>query len=105
MEVNTYESNGWFVIKLNGAFVVRNMLNIRSILDEQSAIAGAKVAIDLSETNYIDSSAITLLVNSNKKIKQAQGELIIIGANKDIKGIFSIVNLEATINILETLPN
>ncbi len=105
MEVNTYKSGDWFVLKLNGAFVVRNMLNIRSLLDEQSSLPGAKVAIDLSDTNYIDSSAITLLVNSNKKIKQAQGELIIFGANKDIKGIFSIVNLEATINILDSLPN
>lgn len=104
MVVETYEKEGWFVVKLSGAFVVRNMINIRTILDEQSSVPGAKVAIDLADTTYIDSSAITLLVNSNKKIKKSQGEFIVFGANKDIKGIFSIVNLEATINILDYLP-
>lgn len=105
MEVITHQKGDWFVIKLIGAFVVRNMLNIRTLLDDQSSLPDAKVAIDLSETNYIDSSAITLLVNSNKKIKKSRGELIVFGANDDIKGIFSIVNLEATINILDSLPN
>lgn len=104
MNVNTMTSNDWFVIQLEGAFVVRNIRDIRSVLNKQSSVPGAKIAIDLSNTNYIDSSAITLLVNVNKKIKSSSGEFVVFGANDDIKGIFSIVNLEATINILEKLP-
>lgn len=104
MDVNAGVKGDWFVIKLEGAFVVRNIRNIRTILDEQGDTPGAKVAIDLSNTNYIDSSAITLLVNFNKRIKSSNGEFVVFGANDDIKGIFSIVNLEATIDIRDSLP-
>jgi anti-anti-sigma factor len=62
----------------------------------------AKIALDFSKTQYIDSSSITLILNFKKSLLPEGGEMVIFGVNEDIKELFTIVSLYDYFTIFET---
>jgi anti-sigma B factor antagonist len=57
--------------------------------------AGARmIVIDLSDTGFIDSTGIGVLVGALKRLREAGGELAVICTNENVRGIFEIVGLE-----------
>lgn len=99
MIISETVQNGWRVIALQGKFVVKNLTAIRRILEkaEQTALPG--IALDMSGVGQVDSSAITLLVNFQRRIIQKDGLLVLFGMRSDIAEIFSIVGIDKLFRI------
>ncbi|MBD3390673.1 MAG: STAS domain-containing protein, partial [Chitinivibrionales bacterium] len=55
-----------------------------------------------SNTTYIDSSAITLMLNYQKSVQEKNGNVVVFGASEDAKSIFSIVGLDTSITVFDT---
>ncbi len=102
MNISTEKWNMWDIVGIDGAFVVRVLNDIRKVFEKVERNQNPCVALDLTNTSYIDSSAITLLLNFQKRLGNAQGKLVIFGPSEDIQGIFSIVNLEESVNIFSS---
>lgn len=102
IELNWYQHLNWFVVEVKGRFVVKNLTQVRSVLDELEMKQASRVAIDLSETIQLDSSALTILINFNKRISARSGTLVLIKPNRNISDIFSIVGFEKIIPIIES---
>ncbi|HEX2957653.1 MAG TPA: STAS domain-containing protein [Chitinispirillaceae bacterium] len=103
IELNWYQHLNWFIVEIKGRFVVKNLTQVRAALDELEMKQASRVAIDLSETMYLDSSALTILINFKKRISSRNGTLVLIKPNKNIADIFSIVGFEKTIPIVESI--
>ena len=56
----------------------------------------------MSDVTQIDSSAITILVNFQRRIIQKDGRLVLFGMRSDIAEIFSIVGIENMFRICST---
>ncbi|MFN3707641.1 STAS domain-containing protein [Microcella sp.] len=54
----------------------------------------ARVAVDLSGVEFIDSSGLGALISGLKTTRQAGGDLRIAGANEQVKLVLSLTNLE-----------
>ncbi len=102
MNVSTEKWNMWDIVAIEGAFVVRVLSDIRKVFEDIEKNPNPHVALDLTTTSYIDSSAITLLLNFQKRLKNANGRMVIFGPSEDIEGIFAIVNLEESVSILQS---
>lgn len=89
--------NNWIVISIRGKFVVKNLTRIRPCFDDAEKNSVKKIVIDLSNVTHIDSSAITLLANFQKRLMEKGAGAIICGASKDILEILSIVGLDKII--------
>ncbi|NLE01315.1 MAG: STAS domain-containing protein [Fibrobacter sp.] len=100
MESTINKTREWFIIAVNGQFVVKNLMNIRAAFDKAEQQRENRVAVDLNNTTHVDSSAITLLANFQKRLLARGAKVIIFGVNKDIAEIFSIVGLDKIISIL-----
>ena len=99
MQISIEKQDGWSIVSINGRIVVREVKNIRDVFESLEKEPDPHVAIDFSNTIYIDSSSITLLLNFQKRIQKANGLLVGFGPNKDIADIFSIVHLDEYIDI------
>lgn len=99
MIIRTKTADNWFIIILYGKFVVKNLIRIRQAFDEAEKHRHLKTAIDLSNVTHIDSSAITLLANFQKRLLEKGSGSMIFGAASDITEIFSIVGLDKVIPI------
>ncbi len=102
MNISTEKWNNWDLVAIEGAFVVRVLSEIRKVFEKTEQKPAPKVAMDFTNTSYIDSSAITLLLNFQKRLYNAQGEMVIFGPSEDIQGIFSIVNFDESVTIYTT---
>lgn len=102
MNCKASKYNEWFIVSIEGKFVVKNLTLIRSVFNDAELSNEKDLAIDLSETTHLDSSALTLMINLNKRILKRNGRLVIIKPNKDISEVFEIVGFDKLIPIYET---
>lgn len=52
-----------------------------------------QVVVDLSETGFVDSTAIGVLVGALKRLHDDGGSLAVVCDNEDVRGIFAVVGL------------
>jgi len=99
MEITARTWKEWKIISIDGTFVVKNLMRIRKVFDEVEKRAGPLIALDLTKTSHIDSSAITLMLNFQRRVLSNNGKLVVFGPNEDIMGIFSIVGFDNAIPV------
>lgn len=99
MRVTERIYNSWTVIALEGKFIVKNLTKIRRYFDRAVHRSHPDVAIDMGEVSQLDSSAVTILVNFQRRIVQNDGRLVLFGMNDDIAEIFSIVGIDKIFRI------
>jgi anti-sigma B factor antagonist len=93
----------------NGIQVVRparrlNMVSaprLSAVVSDLIAAGHARIVIDLSGTEFIDSSGLGALVSCLKKARQAGGDLRIAGPAPQAQTVFKLTNLD---RILKTVP-
>ncbi len=61
-----------------------------------------KFVIDFSNTGYIDSSGLGVLVSLSRKIRDSGGELRLSGLNEDLHTLFELTKLDTLFTIAAT---
>lgn len=102
MVVTENQLNNWMVFILKGQFIVRNIAHIRQYFERIEEMTPPEVAIDMGEVTLVDSSAITMLINFQRRIIQKDGRLVLFGMRPDIAEIFSILGIEKLFRICTT---
>ena len=103
IKLNWYLLSSWHILEIKGRFIVKHLTKVRLVLEELERHHAREVAIDLSQTVQLDSSAITILMNFKKRIDTLGGQLLLIRPNKDISEIFSIVGFEKVMPIVDSI--
>jgi anti-anti-sigma factor len=93
----------------NGIEVIRparrlNMVSaprLSAMVAELIADGRARIVVDLSGTEFIDSSGLGALVSCLKKARQAGGDLRIAGPTQQAQTVFRLTNLD---RVLKTVP-
>ena len=93
---------GWHVIFLTGKFVIQSISLVRKKLDEFEADQNPKVAVDMSGVTQIDSSALTIVLNLQKRLRQKKGQVVVIGPSDDVKETLYLVGFNMAVPIYPT---
>lgn len=80
-------------VDLHSAPELRDRL--AAIIDEE----GAVVTVDLSETSFLDSMALGVLLGARKRLAAIGGELELVVSNPDIRRVFEITMLDRVFTI------
>ena len=99
MEISESERGGWCIVALHGKFIVRNLTAVRRVLEKTEAGSWRGIALDMGGISQVDSSAITLLVNFQRRLIQKNGLLVLFGMRSEIAEIFSIVGIDRLFRI------
>ena len=94
--------NSWNIIAIEGKFVIKFVSEIRKVLEPIKAQETPKIALDLSKTTHLDSSAMTLMLNYQNRLKEKKGGMVVFGANEDIMGIITIIGFDSFVPIYRT---
>ena len=94
--------NSWNIIAIEGKFVIKFVAEIRKVLEPIKEQAAPKIALDLSKTTHLDSSAMTLMLNYQNRLKEKKGGMVVFGANEDIMGIITIIGFDSFVPIFRT---
>ncbi len=90
------------IVEVTGQLIVGNRQelkdNVLSLLDGGSR----KFLIDFSDTAYIDSSGLGVLVSLSKKIREKGGEMRLSNLNEDLRTLFELTKLDTLFLIADS---
>ena len=87
------------VVDVEGQLIVGNRQELKQKVLEQLENGDRKFVIDFSNTGYIDSSGLGVLVSLSKKIREQGGELRLANLNEDLKTLFELTKLDTLFHI------
>jgi anti-sigma B factor antagonist len=61
------------------------------------------VVVDLTETTFIDSSSLGVLIGAHRRLRRLDGQLVIVCSNDAISKTFRITGLDGVFTIVRTL--
>ena len=96
------DPNGVVVISVEGQLIVANRQELKQAVLEALEEGDTKYVIDFSNTGYIDSSGLGVLVSVSKKIREAGGDLRLSGLNEDLRMLFELTKLDSLFKISDT---
>jgi anti-sigma B factor antagonist len=82
------------LIEIGGELIVGNRQLLKEQVLEQLERGGRKFIVDFSNTDYIDSSGLGVLVTLSKKIREQGGELSLASLSKDLRALFELTKLD-----------
>ena len=96
------DPSGVLIIGVDGQLIVGNRHELKSKVTEAIEKGERKFLVDFSNTGYIDSSGLGVLVSLSKKIREADGDLRLAGLNEDLKTLFELTKLDTLFDVMET---
>jgi anti-anti-sigma factor len=102
MKINTERWQSWDIVSIEGKFVIKFVAEIRKMLEPMKDRESPKIALDLTKTTHLDSSAMTLMLNFQGRLKEKNGGMALFGANEDIMGIITIVGFDSFVPLFRT---
>ena len=90
---NLSEDKKVLIISVEGKFDFTVMNDFRKAYTNDS-MSPAKIIVDLRSTPTVDSSALGMLLNMQRTLKKADGDISIINCNDDVKSVFQITHFE-----------
>ncbi|HWP02818.1 MAG TPA: STAS domain-containing protein [Gemmatimonadaceae bacterium] len=88
------------VVAVQGQLIVGNRQELKQRVLEELDRGERKFLVDFSETGYIDSSGLGVLVTLSKKIREANGELLLANLNDDLRSLFELTKLDTLFRIV-----
>ena len=99
MAFQVSKSGDVIVIDVEGQLIVGNRQELKQkILDELDG-GERKFVVNFSETGYIASSGLGVLVSLSKKIREQEGVLRLASLNEDLRTLFELTKLDTLFEI------
>ena len=94
-------AGGVVVIHLVGKLNMVNAPLLRELINDRVEAGDNRIAIDLSQVNFIDSSGLGALINGLKVTRQAGGDLRISSPTEQVKLVLGLTNMDRLFNSYE----
>ena len=98
IETKLSENNELLVITVKGAFDF-SMLDDFRVAYTGDIDKSTRVVIDMRDTSSINSSALGMLLNMQRHLGKADGEIRVTNCNEVVKKIFNITHFNKKFNI------
>jgi anti-sigma B factor antagonist len=98
LEVDSEE----YVVALGGEVDLYTAPQLRQELARIIEAGAKKIVVDLSETTFIDSTMLSVLLAAGKQLQPSGGQLAIVVDDRSIRKIFEITLLDRVFSMFET---
>ena len=103
LEVDTEDRGGTLVFRVRGELDVDTAQVVRRELFDTHFTAGQRVVVDLEGLDFIDSSGLSVLIQTARRVKDAGGELHLVCAK--FHRLLSIAGLDQIVPVHDTLDD
>ncbi len=90
------------IVAIEGQLIVSNRQELKQKMLEELEGGARKLLVDFTQTGYIDSSGLGVLVSLSKKIREQGGALRLAGLNEDLRTLFELTKLDTLFQIADT---
>jgi anti-sigma B factor antagonist len=90
---------GVFVIELSGEVDLYTAPEFKQQLIDAVAGGARHVVVDLTETTFIDSTTLGVLVGGVRRLREKEGDLSLVCSDRNVTKIFEITGLDQVFSI------
>jgi anti-sigma B factor antagonist len=94
--------DGGWVIALSGEVDLYTAPRLKEELVRASDAGALRVVVDMSDTTFIDSTTLGVLVGGLRRLRPAGGELVLVVTDRKIRKIFEITGLDRVFPIADS---
>jgi anti-sigma B factor antagonist len=87
------------IVGVQGQLIVGNRQELKQTVLDELDRGERRFRLDFSQTGYVDSSGLGVLVSLSRKIRERGGELRLANLNDDIKTLFKLTKLDALFGV------
>jgi anti-sigma B factor antagonist len=92
--IDIREAEGAVVVSPSGRLTVVTAPHLRTAVAEQIAAGARLIVVDLSSTDFVDSSGLGALVSCLKSARQAGGDLRLVAPTEQVTMVLRMTNLD-----------
>ena len=92
--IDVREADGGVVLAPTGRLTVVTAPQLRTAVAERNAAGDRIIIVDLSVTEFVDSSGLGALVSCLKSARQAGGDLRIVAPTEQVSMVLRMTNLD-----------
>ena len=96
--------NGIAIVQLAGELDLYNAPDVRTALQEATADGPERVVVDLSEVEFIDSTALGVLIETRTKLKNRDGFLLA-APGLETRRALEVSGLDKLFTVHDTVPD
>ena len=100
MTTNTYDQTV-ATIKIAGRFDAHQVTQVQQEVDSLLAGGARYIIIDLADVNFVDSSALAVMVRGMKRCRERGGELLLCAMRQPVRIIFELTRMDRAFRIFE----
>jgi anti-sigma B factor antagonist len=105
LEISTRRAGRHAVVGLRGELDLAGAAELRSRLRTACADAGGRVALELSELSFIDSTGLSILVEYHEKARAAGGRLVLVAPQPGVVRVFGVTGLDRHLMVCDRLED
>ncbi len=90
------------VVDVDGQLIVGNRQELKQKVLDELEEGRRKFLVDFTDTGYIDSSGLGVLVSLSKKVREQGGELRLSSLNEDLRTLFELTKLDTLFRIADS---
>ena len=94
--------DGRHVVAVRGEIDLFTAPELKKMLADAIENGATRVVVDLSETTFLDSTALGVLIGAVKRLRSREGQLVIVNTDTNIAKTFEITGLDQIFTILTT---
>jgi len=102
LSIAVEKRRGWHIIVLTGKFVVKTIALVRKQFDAIEPGKSPSVAVDLTRVTQLDSSALTTILNFQKRLGEKNGRVVVVGPDEGIRETLFVVGFNLAVTIYST---
>jgi anti-sigma B factor antagonist len=102
MDLNTRQSGKTWIVELSGRLDAYESQPFNTWLEQASERPPAQIIVNLAGVNFVDSSALSILVKGMKRCRQHNGDLVLCQMQQPVKVIFELTRLDKAFSIFES---
>lgn len=96
------EVDGSYVVVVAGEVDLLGAPELREVLRDAIASGARRIVVDMSDTRFIDSTTLGVILGASKRLRSQGGELVLVIDHPSIRKIFQITLLDRAFQIFET---
>lgn len=94
MQLSVRTQNSVKILALSGRFDTTAAQTVHKWIDEAASIPPARVVVNMSEVEFVDSTGLSTLVQGMKRSQQNNGNLHLCGLQQPVRLIFELTRLD-----------
>ncbi len=103
MDISFKQTGPYVVAHLCGGLDTSTVEEFSNALHEYAAGDSAKLAVEMSRLDSIDSTGLAALITLVTRARLSQGKVVLVAPNALVRGVFDVTRLNAWFDVCENL--